>query len=257
MDQQPFRRGRKPQALPCTPRSLAAWAVLLCAAPLAPTGRPLSSDDASSADAGTCQVEAWSARDGSGRDAGARSVMLAPACGLAAGLEVGADHTRFSPRGTQPDEAGLALKWVPAAWRVGSSAGELNFGLKLSAARVKAAGVGWQHAQTGALVLATLEANETLAMPANLGPARDRAQRTQGTLLNLAVVWTPLDALLLFAEVLGNDRREVFGRTVCSVGTRWWLVKDTLGLGLSASRQAGNGAGTRWTFGLGWYGIGS
>ena len=94
-------------------------------------------------------------------------------------------------------------------------------------------------------------------MHANLGAARDRASRTQGRLLNLAVVWTPLDDLLLLAEVQGNDKREVFGRTVASVGTRWWLVKDTPGLDLSASREVGVGAGRRWTFGRGWSGIGS
>ena len=234
---------------------MAAWGLLLCAAPLAMAGHPLSSDDASTADAGTCQVEAWSARDT--RDASARSVVLAPACSLAAGLELGADHSRFSAGGTQPDQGGLALKWVPAAWRVDSAAGELNFGLKLSGTWLKAAGVNWQAAQTGALVLATLKASETVALHANLGPARDRALRTQGTLLNLAVEWAPLDALLLFAEAQGNDRREVFGRTVLSVGTRWWLLQNTLGLNLNAGRQAGPGAGTRWSFGLGWYGIGS
>lgn len=126
-------------------------------------------------------------------------MVLAPACVLAAGLELGADCTRFSPRGRQPDQGGLALKWVPAAWRLGSAAGELNFGFKFSGTWVETGDARWQHAQTGALVLATLKASETLALHANLGPARDRAQRTQGTLLNLAVVWTPLDALLLFA----------------------------------------------------------
>ena len=227
----------------------------MCAAPLALAGRPLSSDDASTADAGTCQVEAWFGRDTG--NTGTRSMVLAPACGLAADLEIGADHTRFSARGTQPDEGGLALKWVPSAWRVGSAAGELNFGLKLSGAWVKAAGASWQQAQTGALVLATLQVSDSVAVHANLGLARDHALRTRGTLLNLALVWAPLEALLLFAEAQGNDRREVFGRTVYSAGARWWLVKGTLGLDLGASREAGAGAGTRWRFGLGWYGIGS
>ena len=74
--------------------------------------------------------------------------------------------------------------------------------------------------------------------------------------MNLAAVWTTLAPLLLFAEVQGNDRREVFGHPVFCVGTRWWLLQNTLGLDLIASRQGGPGAGTRWTFGLGWYGIG-
>ena len=258
MHQWPSRQGRKLPALPRQPRMAAAWCVLwsllclLCAAPPALAGRPLSSDDAATADAGSCQIEAWS-----GHVASERSVTLAPACGVAAGLELGADLTRFSPRGTQPEQGGLALKWVPAAWRVDSAAGELNFGLKLSGAWVKAARSGWQQAQTGALVLATLKASEAITAHANLGPVRDRALRAQGTLLNLAVVWTPFDALLLFAESQGNDKRVLFGRTVTGVGTRWWLLKDRLGLDLGVSREAGASASRRWTVGLGWYGIGS
>lgn len=245
--------------MPHGPRAVAPGRVLLCvlcvlcAAPLlALAHRPLSSDDAGTADAGTCQIETWS-----GHADSERSAVLAPACGVAAGLELGADFTRFHPRGTQPEQGGLALKWVPAAWRVDSAAGELNFGLKLSGAWVKPAHSGWRPAQTSVLVLATLKASEAVTVHASLGPVRDRALRAQGTLLNLAVAWTPFDALLLFAEVQGNDRRGLFGRTVTGVGTRWWLLKDRLGLDLGVSREAGASASRRWTVGLGWYGIGS
>ena len=115
MNQRPSRRGRKPQALPIAlPRSLAAWAVLLCAAPLAMAGRPLSSDDASTADAGTCQVEAWSARDtrdtNDTRSASARSVVLAPACGLAAGLP-GWNRAPIAPASVRAARSPTRVVW--------------------------------------------------------------------------------------------------------------------------------------------------
>lgn len=94
-------------------------------------------------------------------------------------------------------------------------------------------------------------------MRANLGAVRERAGASRATLLNLAQVWTPAEPLRLFAQAQGNSRREVFGGTVSSVGLRWWLVKDTLGLDDTASRESGAGGPTRWTLGLGWCGIGS
>ena len=232
-------------------RRLQVTVVLLMAAPLAMAGRPLASDDASTTEAGSCQLEAWSGRAGS-----ERSLVLAPACGLLPGLELAADRSRFSPRGTQPDGAGLALKWLPPGGRVETGLGELNLGLKFSGAWGQLAGSSWRATQTSVLGVATWKPGQAMALHANLGAARDRASGTRATLLNLALVWSPQDALLLFAESLANSQRAVFGGAVRSAGARWWLVQDTLGLDLTASREAGVSGPTRWTFGLGWYGIG-
>lgn len=108
---------------------------LLMAAPLAMAGRPLASEDASTADAGGCQLEAWFGRIGA-----AGSTTLAPACGLLTGLELDADLGVFSPRGTQPLQAGLALKWLPSAVLWDTAAGSVHVGAKLSGAWAKPAG---------------------------------------------------------------------------------------------------------------------
>ena len=56
----------------------------LATAGLAWAGRPLSTDDAATAGAATCQAESWFQRA-----EGARDVVLAPACGLGDAVEVG------------------------------------------------------------------------------------------------------------------------------------------------------------------------
>lgn len=91
-------------------------------------GRPLASDDAGTAGAGTCQLESWVEHAGSNR-----SLIAAPACGVAQGMELGVDYALPHPRNVLRATGGLALKWVPESWRAETRAGALNFGLKLSA----------------------------------------------------------------------------------------------------------------------------
>lgn len=222
----------------------------LSQAPGAWAGRPLSSDDAATADTGTCQVESW--LDGQGSD---RALVIAPACGIAPGIELAADYTLFHPRDPVRTGAGLAIKWVPEAWSWATPTGALNLGLKLSAAMERPAGSGWRLAGTGLLGLLTLAPDDDWALHANLGMARERSSGTTGSLLNLALTWTPTEQTLLFAESRMNNRREVFGGTVNTLGGRWWLLKDSLGLDLSASREAGSGSRTAWSLGFGWYGL--
>lgn len=214
-------------------------------------GRPLASDDAGTADAGTCQVEAWAEKAGADR-----ASVLAPACGVLPGLELGADYTQPRPRDPVRAEAGLALKLAPESWKLGSGDGAVRLGLKAGAAWIKPSDAGWQGSGSSLLGLATLPLGESFELHLNLGLGRDKASRTRAGLANVAVVWTPTEPLLLFAEVQANSKRDVFGATVASVGARWWLVPDKLGLDLSASREATSGATTLWTLGLGWYGIG-
>jgi hypothetical protein len=225
---------------------------LLAASPWALAGRPLSSDDAGTADAGTCQVETWSEKAGS-----ERAFVIAPACGVWPGLEIGADYTSPKPRDVIKAEAGLALKWVPKSWTVDTGAGDIGFGLKFSGAWAKPVDASWQSTETGMLGLATWSPSDSVTVHANVGLARERASRTQATVLNLALVWTPHDSVLFFVEGQGNNKKDTFGGTVSTVGARYWLVKDMIGLDLTASRESGAGSTTRWTVGLGWYGIGS
>lgn len=234
-------------------RALLVVSLLLAALSLpALAGRPLASDDASTADAATCQVELWSERVGP-----QRALVAAPACGIAPGLELDLAHTWLHPRAVVKAVAGLSLKWVPQALKLAIGAGELNAGVKLDWGWVRPAARPWQSAETGLLGLATLKASESFSLHGNLGLARDRDSGTRATLLNLALVWTPSEPLLLFAEAQANSNRTAFGGTVAAAGARWWLIKDTLGLDLTASRESGAGGPTRWTVGFGWYGIGS
>lgn len=231
--------------------NLAALALVSALLPVTvQAGRPLASDDAGTADAGTCQIESWLERAGSDR-----AWVLAPACGIAKGMEIGADYTLPHPRDTLRATGGLALKWVPEGWLAATPAGELNVGLKLNVAFDHPTGAGWHRSKTGVLALATLKSNDDLALHANLGAAHDHSSGTTATLLNLAIVWTPSAQALLFAETQGNSKRAVFGGTVNTAGARWWLVKDRFGLDLTASRQAGAAIGTLWTLGFGWYGL--
>lgn len=213
-------------------------------------GRPLASDDAGTAEPGSCQIESWIERAG-----GEGALVVAPACGIAKGLELGADYTLPKHRDVLRGAAGLALKWVPEAGRADSAVGAINFGLKLALAFDRPAGAGWRGSETGALALATLQASDDWTVHANLGAARERSSGTTASVLNLAVVWTPHAQALVFAETQANNRRPVFGGTLNTVGGRWWLARDRLGLDLTASREAGVGGATLWTLGLGWYGL--
>lgn len=216
-------------------------------------GRPLSTDDPNTADTGTCQVELWTERS-RGRADG--STVLAPACGLAPGLELGVEHRWARPGQDLRASAGLGLKWGPDFAQRKTALGPLALGLKLALGYDRPAAAGWRHNGLGLLALAVLQPTEQLQLLANLGPVRDAASGSATTQMNLALAWTPLPAALLFAETQANDRPASAGATVNTLGGRWWLLPEHLGLDLSASRAAGSGLGTRWSLGLGWYGIG-
>jgi hypothetical protein len=212
-------------------------------------GRPLGSEDAGVADFGNCQIESWTEK--AGRE---HAFVAGAACGVLPGLELGVDYTRPHPRDDVRGEAGMALKWVPESWKFKTSAGDLNFGLKLAQSFAHPVDHHWRGAETSGLILASLAPSDQWTIHANLGAVRDRESHDSAGLLNLAAVWAPQEHFLLFAEVQANTRSETFGGTVKSVGGRWWLIPKVLGLDLTASRQSGSGS-TLWTVGFGWYGI--
>ena len=225
--------------------------VILCGAlaPWAHAGRPLGTDDAGTAEAGECQIEIWAERA-----ADQKALVVAPACGILPGMEIGVDYTKFSPSDGVRGAAGLAFKFSPESWGLKTGIGELNFGLKLGASWAQPAGAGWQRASSGALALATLAVNDELTLHLNIGPERDRASGQTARLTNLALTWAPHERALVFAEMQSNSKKEVFGGTVRAVGARGWLAKDSIGLDLTASRKA-SGSGTLWTLGFGLYGL--
>lgn len=215
----------------------------------AQAGRPLASDDASTAEHGTCQVETWFERSGNDH-----ALVTAPACGVADGMEVGLDYTRPHPRDPVRASAGLALKWVPEGGKMSPPLGELTFGLKMAATYDHPSDAGWRRAERSVLALATLQARDSVTAHVNLGAAREHEGGSTASLLNLAIVWSPHDRTVLFAERQMNDKRSVFGGAVNTVGARWWLAKDRWGLDLTTSHQSGVGSAS-WTLGLGWYGV--
>jgi hypothetical protein len=219
-----------------------AWmlpALALCAS-AAHAGRPLATDDASTAEAGS-----------------ARQTVLAPACGLLAGLELGAEHAWTHPGADSRGSGAVSLKWAPDAARLETSAGELGFGLKVAADFERPAGASLRHAGSSVLALATLKPGAALALHLNLGLARARGEAPaagSAWLGRIAVAWTPTPDWLAFAEALGNGRPAAWGGTVLSAGVRRWLVPERLGLDLTLARERG---GPRTVgAGLGWYGIG-
>lgn len=214
-------------------------------------GRPLATDDAATADARSCQLESWLERAGADR-----ALVLAPACGLVAGVELGAEFVRPRLRDEVRAEGGLALKWVPAAASLQTPAGAVDLGLKLATSHRRPVDGGWRRDGHAALALASLAPADGWTLHTNLGVQHDRDSGRNATLLNLALDWTPRDAALLFAEVQANDRRPLLGGAVRSAGARWWLLGDRFGIDLTASREAGASGPTRWSLGFGWYGLG-
>jgi hypothetical protein len=221
---------------------------LATSALVAVAGRPLASDDAATTPAGQCQLESWSERQ-----PGSRAVVVAPACGLVDGLELGADMTVLDPATPMRGGAGLALKWVPPSWQAATQWGDLRWGLKLSASLDHPASGGWRGAGGGLLGVATLTPAADWAVHANLGTSHVNGVGS-ATLLNLALAWAPQPEWSVFVETQANDRRAWLGGSVNTVGGRWWLQPERLGIDLTASREVGS-ASTLWTLGFGWTGL--
>jgi len=225
---------------------------LALSASAAHAGRPLATDDAGTAEAGSCQVELWQDRTSQARD-----TVLAPACGLPGGLEIGAEHVWPRPAADLRGAGALSLKWAPPQARRETAAGELAFGLKLALDVERPADAGLRHAGSSVLALATLRPGKDLALHLNLGLATARGSGPaagSGWVARAALAWTPSEPWLVFAEALGNGRPAAFGSTVLATGVRRWIVPERLGLDLTLARERGGprvlGAG------LGWYGIG-
>ena len=85
-------------------------------------GRPLAVEDAGVTPKGQCQVEAW--LESSRAPETSQVATLAPACGVADGLEVGVELGMPSRTSQGDQRRGLALKWAPeaaqwAGWQMG------------------------------------------------------------------------------------------------------------------------------------------
>lgn len=233
---------------PMTPRYLrpAACSIALCALAWAPhtqAGRPLSVEDAGVNPFAQCQLETWI-----DQTADEHSLVLAPACGLGHGVEVGLEFD--SPRRTSQKESGrsLAVKWVPekAQWMGWS------FGAKASISQVRAAGNSdWDDGPTSLLGIATYSFDPHWTAHLNLGADLVKNPSDTVATAGVAVVWTPHKNWLVFAEVSGSQDTAA----TRAAGARFWLMPDELGLDLTASRVNAQRDSTAYTLGVSWYGI--
>jgi hypothetical protein len=132
----------------------------LATAGLAWAGRPLSTDDAATAGAATCQAESWFQRA-----EGARDVVLAPACGLGDAVEVGLEWCFLGGDAGPGRMLSVGVKWVDPAWQWGPA----RFGLKAYGGREQSQGEGWHTANRGLVGLLSLELSAQWQLHLNFG----------------------------------------------------------------------------------------
>jgi hypothetical protein len=238
--------------IPSQPLTFAqlCWAALLGLTTLLPdahAARPLSTDDTATAE--SCQLEAF--HEGVRNDPHEHNTVVAAACPAAPGLELGLEAAHFQPLDEGRWGLTAGIKWAPASWQWAGARWGLKFGLPL----IKGAAQGW-HTQ-GALLLGltSWELSPELTVHLNLGLNHKRREAITDRVARWALVWTPADPWLLFAEALTEQRNPVQQ----IVGLRYWLQQDTLGLDATWGRlrsDAGANGANSFTVGLGWYGLG-
>ncbi|MCV2352382.1 hypothetical protein [Paucibacter sp. Y2R2-4] len=237
---------------------VAVLACLLNGIAPAHAGRPLNTDDAGVADAGSCQIESW--LELQPRTPGPRQpqgLVFAPACGVAPGWELELGYARQGQQDSPSlSQGNMGLKLAPDAWQFKTALGELNLGLRWASNHEQAPAQSWRQTQYSMTALASLALDPTWTLHANLGVARLRDTKSSATVMNWAAVWSPSERGLLFIEMQTNNRNEAMGPNSYGLGGRYWLKRDQLGLDLSANREDRTGSRVLWTVGLGWYGIG-
>lgn len=221
-------------------------ALLLCGASLpALAFRPLLTDDASVNPAGKCQLETWYQSESE-----LHLWAVAPACGIGANLEIGAEFTRTSPRLQDRGGFGLQLKAALPALTLG----KWDFGAKVSGFALKnpATTDGKPDLYQGYL-LATGALTESVTVLLNLGGARNTTERRDALVYGAAVMYAFGETGFVFAELVGDHR----SGAIRNAGARWWLIGDRLGVDFSVARQAGVADSTLYTVGLAYYGFGA
>ena len=119
------------------------------------------------------------------------------------------------------------MRWIPSGWRCAAATAGWQFGAKANAAAARtAAGARWESDTYGATAIATRELTDGLALHLNLGGERRKRDGRDATLYAVALAWEPSPQVLLFGEVLGDDRSSA----TRTVGARWWLLSERLGL---------------------------
>lgn len=230
-----------------TPTRTCSMAALLAALhSTGHAGRPLAVEDAGVSPLGQCQVEVWLERNRAGNDANA--AVLAPACGVAEGLELGLEfgmpaHTRHAHQ-----SRGLAVKWAPEAaqwadWQLGAKA---SWGESKSAESDR-----WQDGTFTVLGMASRSLAPDWTVHANLGVDAGGDPSDTTAQAGLALVWTPHEKCLGFLEMTASENVPA----TRGAGMRYWLIADQLGLDVTVSKTNAVRQSTTVTVGLGWYGL--
>jgi len=239
-----MRPGQPPRTSSLAALALVAGLGVGLAGP-AQAGRPLATDDAETAPAGSCQVEGWAEKAGADR-----GWVLAPACGVAPGLEINGSLTRFTASALSA-EGELGAKWSPHAAHLHTPLGELRLGARLSLGSERQPAGGWVRTRTSALGLASLVISDAWSVHANLGMQRDEVSLDRAALGRLALVWSPNEWWQVALETQRSRSRTIFGNPEHGIALRRWLMKDHLALDVTASHPVGDGV--HWSAGFGWY----
>ncbi len=209
-------------------------------------GRPLAVEDASVSPMGQCQVEVWLERNRTGNDANV--AVLAPACGVSEGLELGLEFGTPAHSRHADQSRGLAVKWAPeaaqwAGWQLGA---------KASWGQSKPAGSGrWLEGTFTVLGMASRPLAADWTVHANLGVDAGGDPSDTTAQAGLALVWTPHEQCLWFLEMTANEHVPA----TRGAGMRYWLITDELGLDVTVSKTNAVRQSTTVTVGLGWYGL--
>jgi hypothetical protein len=216
----------------------------LLAAQVAQAGRPMATDDTSTAGASQCQIEAWGDRVD-----GERSQIIAPACGLTDALELDTGAARTQAGGTTFANLVAGLKWVPteAAWD--SVLGTVRLGMAGGVFWLRDPGERWKADSVVLVGLSSLAFAPAWNLYANLVTTRDLDTGKQVNAVRAALAWQPDEHVLLFVEGL----RASDSSNLRNAGLRLWAIPGELGLDVVSTRSAGGNSSIG--FGFGWYGL--
>jgi hypothetical protein len=211
----------------------------------------MSTDSAGTGMAGTCQLESWLEGTGS-----LRTGVVASACTVREGLEVGGDVSLYKPSSPIAGALAIGIKWAPAHWALRAPGGTWRLAMAAGGSLQRSPGGRWIGDALDVTGIASLDLTRTVAVHLNSGVIRQHQTGDGALTWAVGTTWLAMPTLQLSAEIGGNTRRGVFGGTTTGLGARWWLQPEVLGLDFTVQREHGAGTPATWGVGLGWYGLG-
>lgn len=206
---------------------------LMLAAPDAPAGRPLTVDDATIADAGSCQLEAWHEAG-----AGQRASWAMPACNFTGKLELALGMQTLQT--AQSSSRAMALQGKTILRALADN----GWGAGLVLARQG----GQQAATTINLPVSLAWHGQDTLLHANLGASRADRQGMAAT-WGLAVEQQLGSATVASVEKFGQRA----GGSTTQFGLRHDILPGRLQLDVSWGRRSGS-HDSLWSLGLAWTG---